>query len=174
MTSTVSLWATFELSFDGPSEGNPFLDVTLGAVFSQGERKVRVSGFYDGGGRYVVRFLPTPSNSVEVNGGLAQVSYVGTGFMMIRRAALARLCDAHPELRADMRDVVGSPAATKAVMVFETMIEPETGHYLSEDYAFCRRWRDLGGEIWADVETRMNHVGHAVYTGSLMQALRPG
>ena len=123
---------------------------------------------------YVLRFLPTPNNSVDVNDGLAQVSYVGTGFMMIRRAALARLCDAHPELRADMRDVVGSPAATEAVMVFETMIEPETGHYLSEDYAFCRRWRDLGGEIWADVETRMNHVGHAVYTGSLMQALRPG
>ena len=39
MTSTASLWATFELSFEGPSAGNPFQDVTLGAVFSQGERK---------------------------------------------------------------------------------------------------------------------------------------
>ena len=122
---------------------------------------------------YVVRFLPTPDSSVDVNAGLARVAYVGTGFMMIRRAALARLCAAHPELRADMRDMAGS-IVPEAVMVFETMIEPETGHYLSEDYAFCRRWRDLGGEIWADVETRMNHVGHAVYSGSLMQALRPG
>lgn len=58
MTSTASLWATYELSFAGPSEGNPFLDVSLSAVFSQGERQVRVTGFYDGGGRYVVRFLP--------------------------------------------------------------------------------------------------------------------
>ena len=53
------------------------------------------------------------------------------------------------------------------------MIEPETGHYLSEDYAFCRRWRDLGGEVWADVEARLTHVGHAAYAGSLMQRLTP-
>lgn len=58
MTSTASLWATYELSFDGPSGGNPFIDVALTAVFAQGERQVRVTGFYDGGGRYVVRYLP--------------------------------------------------------------------------------------------------------------------
>ena len=58
MTSTASLWATYELSFAGPEGGNPFQDVTLKAVFAQGERQVRVNGFYDGGGRYIVRFLP--------------------------------------------------------------------------------------------------------------------
>jgi len=58
MTGTASLWATFELSFEGPSGGNPFRDVTLRATFTQGERTVRVAGFYDGDGRYLVRFLP--------------------------------------------------------------------------------------------------------------------
>ena len=58
MTSTATLWATHELSFAGPAEGNPFLDVTIGATFSQGDRQVRVNGFYDGDGRYLVRFLP--------------------------------------------------------------------------------------------------------------------
>ncbi len=58
MTDTASLWATFELSFTGPSEGNPFSDVTLAATFAQGERRVEVAGFYDGEGRYLVRFLP--------------------------------------------------------------------------------------------------------------------
>ena len=58
MTSTASLWATYELSFAGPADGNPFKDVTLGAVFAHGDRKVRVTGFYDGGGNYIVRFLP--------------------------------------------------------------------------------------------------------------------
>ena len=86
---------------------------------------------------------------------------------------MQRIVDAHPELRARMGDMA-DPLAPEAVMVFETMIEPETGQYLSEDYAFCRRWRDLGGEIWADFQTRMTHVGHAAYTGSLIQALRPG
>jgi len=120
---------------------------------------------------YVVRFLPTPDNSVEVEEGLAKVSYGGTGFLMISRAALERLAAAHPELEADVSDV--DDVVARAPMLFETMIEAETGHYLSEDYAFCRRWRDLGGEIWADVEARLIHVGHAAYEGSLMQALKP-
>jgi hypothetical protein len=122
---------------------------------------------------YVVRFLPTPDNSVEVENGIAQVAYGGTGFLMIRRDAMQTIVDAHPELRAKMGDISGGGAA-EAVMVFDTMVEPETGQYLSEDYAFCRRWRDLGGEIWADFEARLTHVGHAAYTGSLMQAMQLG
>ncbi len=122
---------------------------------------------------YVVRFLPTPDKSVEVNDGFARVAYGGTGFLMISRGAMQRIVDAHPELRAKMGDMADNQAP-EAVMVFDTMIEPGTGQYLSEDYAFCRRWRDLGGEIWADFEARLTHVGHAAYTGSLMQALRGG
>jgi hypothetical protein len=118
---------------------------------------------------YVVRFLPAADSRVEVEGGLAKVAYGGTGFLMIARAAMQRVVDAYPELTADLDD----PLAPRAVMVFDTMVEPETGHYLSEDYAFCRRWADLGGEIWADLEARLTHVGHAAYTGSAIQALTP-
>lgn len=120
---------------------------------------------------YVVRFLPTPDNSVEVDAGLAKVAYGGTGFLMIRRQALQRIVEAHPELAADVSGV--DPVTPKVPMIFETMVEPETGHYLSEDYAFCRRWRDLGGEIWADLESRLTHVGHAAYSGAALQAMRP-
>jgi hypothetical protein len=122
---------------------------------------------------YVVRFLPDPNNSVNVEEGFAQVAYVGTGFLMIRRDAMQRVCDAHPGLRAKMGDMADS-MAKEAVMVFDTLIEPETGQYLSEDYAFCRRWRDLGGDIWADFEARLTHVGHTAYSGSLLQALQSG
>jgi hypothetical protein len=119
---------------------------------------------------YVVRFIPTPDNSVEVDNGFAKVTYVGTGFMMLKREAVRRVADAHPELKAKMGDMADK-AAAECVMLFETMIEPETGQYLSEDYAFCRRWRDLGGEIWADMESRLTHVGHTPYSGSLVQAM---
>jgi hypothetical protein len=120
---------------------------------------------------YVVRFIPSPTNSVEIDDdGFGPVSYVGTGFMMIKRQALERLCAAHPELRAKQGDMTGA-ATGEAIMIFDTMIEPETGEYLSEDYAFCRRWRDLGGEIKADFRSRLTHVGHAAYSGSLIDAV---
>ena len=119
---------------------------------------------------YVVRFIPTADHSVEIENGFARVAYGGTGFLMIRREAMQQIVGAHPELKAKMGDM-GDRLADEAVMVFETMIEPETGQYLSEDYAFCRRWHDLGGEIWADMQARLTHTGSATYAGSLMEAM---
>jgi hypothetical protein len=51
-------WDVFEIEVDGPSHGNPFVDVDLGATFSDGDRELRVGGFYDGGGTYRIRFMP--------------------------------------------------------------------------------------------------------------------
>ena len=121
---------------------------------------------------YVIRFLATADHSVTVEEGFAKAAYVGTGFLMIAREALSRVCAAHPELTADLSDV--DPELTRAAMVFDTMIEPQTGQHLSEDYAFCRRWRDLGGDVWADMESRLTHMGHAAYAGSLVEAMRKG
>jgi hypothetical protein len=47
------------------------------------------------------------------------------------------------------------------------MIDPATGTYLSEDFAFCKRWTDIGGEIWADLDSRLDHVGPAVFHGDI-------
>jgi hypothetical protein len=118
---------------------------------------------------YVLRFLPDARQAVEVSDeGFAQVAYVGTGFMMIRRETLQRVVAAHPELMAEL-DGEGPTA-----MVFEPTIEAGTGEYLSEDYAFCRRLRDLGGEVWADVAARFVHVGPHAFAGSLIEAMRKG
>ena len=76
-TPSVEKWGIFEVSLQGPSDGNPFVDVELSAVFRQGETAVTVSGFYDGAGTYRVRFMPpqtgawryeTRSNRPELSG----------------------------------------------------------------------------------------------------------
>ncbi len=54
----IEKWDTFEAEFSGPDTGNPFLDVSLEAIFQKGSREVRVPGFYDGNGTYKVRFMP--------------------------------------------------------------------------------------------------------------------
>ena len=50
-------WGVVEVRFAGPSHGNPFVDVELTASFTNGERTLRVGGFYDGEGQYVIRLL---------------------------------------------------------------------------------------------------------------------
>lgn len=54
----VEKWGTFELELKGPADGNPFVDVRVSAVFTNGARTIDVPGFYDGDGVYRVRFMP--------------------------------------------------------------------------------------------------------------------
>jgi len=106
-------------------------------------------------------------NAVTQAGGFVKVRYAGTGFLMIRRAALERMCARYPELQFK-RDH-SSDAATasdKRFALFECMIA-EDGTYLSEDFAFCKRWTDIGGEIWADRGSKLSHVGPMTFCGDL-------
>lgn len=54
----VNKYGIFELEFHGPSEGNPFTAVDFSAEFTFKNRSQTVSGFYDGGGVYKLRFMP--------------------------------------------------------------------------------------------------------------------
>lgn len=56
-SAPVPRWGAVELRLDGPSHGNPFVDVELGARVTNGERTFEVGGFYDGDGVYLIRFL---------------------------------------------------------------------------------------------------------------------
>ncbi|HOP98559.1 MAG TPA: DUF5060 domain-containing protein [Verrucomicrobiota bacterium] len=55
---TVPQWGIYEIVLNGPTNGNPFIDVRLSAVFDNGSKKVEVAGFYDGDGVYRIRFMP--------------------------------------------------------------------------------------------------------------------
>lgn len=52
------VWERISIKFDGPSHQNPYLDVRLAATFRQGSTSLEALGFYDGEGRYEIRFLP--------------------------------------------------------------------------------------------------------------------
>ncbi len=54
----VERWDVYEIAFSGPSAGNPYLDVKVGAHFRFRNRVVNADGFYDGAGTYRIRFMP--------------------------------------------------------------------------------------------------------------------
>jgi hypothetical protein len=105
---------------------------------------------------------------VAVVNGFTRVRYAGTGFLMIRRRPFEKMCLAYRSLQFfrehSLDTLAGSP---NRFALFECMIDPASGTYLSEDFAFCKRWTDIGGEIWADIESRLDHVGPAVFRGDI-------
>lgn len=55
----------------------------------------------------------------------------------------------------------------EGVAFFEALIDSETQHYLSEDYYFCRKWRSIGGKVWACLWMRTRHIGPMEYLGDI-------
>ncbi|MGH6779946.1 MAG: hypothetical protein ACRECL_18375 [Bradyrhizobium sp.] len=107
-------------------------------------------------------------NHVMVVNGFTRVRYAGTGFLMIRRHALEKMCRHYASLqffREHSHDALSG--SRNRFALFECLIDPATGTYLSEDFAFCKRWTDLGGEIWADLDSRLDHVGPSVFHGDI-------
>jgi len=119
--------------------------------------------------------IDNPDQVMVVN-GFTRVRYAGTGFLMIRRHVLEQMC-AHPNyaalqfFREHSHDALaGSP---NRFALFESMVDRATGTYLSEDFAFCKRWTDIGGEIWADIQSSLDHVGPSVFHGDIASQFAP-
>ncbi len=106
----------------------------------------------------------------EVVDGFVKVLDGPTGFMVIKRSVFEKMHEHYPELWCvndhQNRDF------EKYCAVFDCMIDPDSKRYLSEDYAFCRRWQQMGGEIYADVYTSLGHVGNLPFSGKLSERLK--
>jgi len=106
-------------------------------------------------------------NAVTEKAGFVKVRYAGTGFLMVRRQTLERMCAQYPRLKFKRdHSLDATTASDNRFALFECMIA-EDGTYLSEDFAFCKRWTDMGGEIWADLSSKLTHVGPMAFHGDL-------
>ena len=110
------------------------------------------------------KFAQTP-----IVNGFAEVLDGPTGFLMIKRHVFEKMFEKYPELNCkndhQNRDFDDYCA------VFDCMIDPVNRRYLSEDYAFCRRWQMMGGQIFADVTTTLGHIGNLRFVGKLEDRL---
>lgn len=110
------------------------------------------------------------SVNTQIINGFAEVLDGPTGFMLIKRDVFTKMHEKYPELLCNNdhqnRDL------DQYYAVFDCMIDPVSRRYLSEDYAFCRRWQQMDGKIYADVMTVLGHVGNIRFQGSLEERLK--
>ena len=94
------------------------------------------------------------------------VTEVGTGMLFISKAAFELM---KPHCGQYMLNT-STGAFDKDQMVteyFKTDIT-EDGILLSEDYYFCRKYRELGGEVFAAPWVKIVHAGEYIFSGSFV------
>lgn len=101
----------------------------------------------------------------QVVNGFTEVLDGPTGFMCIKRSVIEKMYEHYKDLMC-VNDHQNKDL-DEYCAIFDCMIDPVTRRYLSEDYAFCRRWQQIGGKIYADVTTVLGHVGNLRFMGSV-------
>jgi hypothetical protein len=100
----------------------------------------------------VVILLDDPTINVEDD--FIETRYTGTGILLIQRIVLEKMQEKFPDDVYALND-------TKHFRFFDT--ELKDGIYLSEDYWFCERWRQLGGKVYIYTKFRCKHWGTYAY-----------
>jgi hypothetical protein len=98
-----------------------------------------------------------------------EVAEIGTGFMMMRRDILERYREAYPDLsfKPDHIRTEHFDGTREIHAYFDTIIDPQTKRYLSEDYMFCYNVQKMGGTVYFCPWMQMAHVGTYIFAGSL-------
>ena len=104
---------------------------------------------------------------VQIVDNLVKLKDAGTGFMCINKNVMQQMFDAMPETKYVNDINVDAKFEPFMYALFDCIIDPESRRYLSEDYTFCRRWQDMGGDVWLDPRTALNHVGHYTFRGNI-------
>lgn len=124
------------------------------------------------GERYPLRKLPglvefvNPVTGEYHPNGIAKVSAGPAGMMCVSRECIGKMIKHHDNQWYGAPNVTGG----KAWPLFEfDVIDHER---ISEDMNFCRKWRDMGGEVWVDPHLTLHHHGDKTYSGRLADHLK--
>ena len=117
--------------------------------------------------RFCVDMHPS-TTKYDATRGIIAVKQVGTGFMLIKRHVLEKMWAHYNE------NPVPAPREKPELGEIHWVFEFDKGNPdgWGEDYTFCRRWRELGGEIWIDPSIQLIHAGQYAYTGTYLQWLQ--
>lgn len=95
---------------------------------------------------------------VDPKTGLVEVEGLHGGFLRITRACAEKMVAAYPD---DLIELRGKTIPD----LFSRFKIPGTHRKLGEDYAFCQRWTDIGGQVYLDAGFNMAHIGLKAYIG---------
>lgn len=98
-----------------------------------------------------------------------EFQYLATGFWAMHRDLVEAMCDttfadAYGGHRVEKVELGADRPFYPFFMPFVTCEEDGRLHYLSEDWAFCNRAKQLGFKVWVDQSIILIHMGDYPYT----------
>lgn len=100
--------------------------------------------------------------------GFVEVSVATTGFMCIKRHVLERMTEQYPDWQYFDR----KPDGRRVGPIWDFFDQFRVGHErFTEDYAFCKLWRDIGGQVFVDLVSKLDHLGQHIFRGDLHGSL---
>jgi len=93
---------------------------------------------------------------------LIEADGVPGGFMRLKRSVIEKMVKAYPETKCNYKD------SGEMHLLFENIIADD-GTPLGEDYAFCDRWRRVGGKIFIYPNIAFAHYGRKQWTGNMLE-----
>lgn len=106
--------------------------------------------------------------------GWYKANAVPTGFLCIKKHVLEKLAVG----RGTYRDLDGKEKYNIFQQGFNPPIPPAVhGEWWGEDYALCRQWREMGGDLWIWPDIQFTHTGRKSWSnnfGPSVQAFKEG
>lgn len=113
-----------------------------------------------------------PRGKVDGDEVLIGADFLATGFMRIKRDVFQKLQTAYPELRYQENVIkTENRRIDEAYDYFAMGVDKVRGRYTTEDFAFCQRWRDIGGALWVYPDIDFDHIGKKAYSGNYHEYL---
>ena len=105
---------------------------------------------------------------ITINNGVIEVTHSPTGCMLIKREVIEKMIKAYPEKEIVQKTIINGKFTNRPFFynLFDTDFDPVKKSYLGEDFAFCKRWRDIGGKCHALITEKITHVGEHQYRAS--------
>jgi hypothetical protein len=115
--------------------------------------------------------LRRPKSGTFDRKGFIEVDGCGAGILLIKRSCVDEMLKKFPEL-SDTKASKTAPIAKnldRLIRAFDPVVID--GARLSEDLSFCHRWRQCGGQIWANIAYEITHVGLHHFKGRYRDAM---
>ena len=117
------------------------------------------------------KFADDERKRLRVENGAVEVLDASTGFFLVKREVIERMIAEYPELHYRNDSNVAKELEKYCYNLWDVRLDPKDNRLLSEDYSFCRRWQELDGEIWLDLNTKLNHVGSYTFEGDVSKII---